>query len=231
MSALTILTGPAAPLLIDNVNTDMIAPMYRPAQAGILRGLAIKREDLAGMLFAGLRYDNQDREIAEFVLNQPAFRSARFLIGGANFGCGSSRDTAALMLNAFGIRCVIAPSFGEIFRDNCFKAGMLPLALGWPVVTALAEAAKGGGDFILDLAAQTLCGPSGTVTHFEVPAFRREQLLSGADEITLTLRRQPEILAHQERERAVRPWTFLPQRQIADAKTTLVENRSTNRQL
>src|SRR5436853_562763 len=143
---------------MDNVNTDLIAPMYRPAQAGILRGLAIKREDLAGMLFAGVRYDTQDREIPDFILNRPAFRNARFLIGGANFGCGSSRDTAALMLNAFGIRCVIAPSFGEIFRDNCFKASMLPLPLDWPLVTALAREANDGGDFTLDVGAQTLSG-------------------------------------------------------------------------
>ena len=122
MTALTTLVGPAAPLLIDNINTDLIAPMYRPAQAGILRGLAVKRGDLAGMLFAGWRYDTQDREIPEFVLNRGPFRNARFLFAGANFGCGSSRDTAALMLSAFGIRCVAAPSFGEIFRDNCFKA-------------------------------------------------------------------------------------------------------------
>jgi hypothetical protein len=115
MNPLVTLSGSAAPFLTDNVNTDMIAPMYRPAQAGVLRGLAVRREDLAGMLFAGLRYDAQDREISDFVLNRPPFRNAHFLLGGANFGCGSSRDTAALMLSAFGIRCVIAASFGEIF--------------------------------------------------------------------------------------------------------------------
>jgi 3-isopropylmalate/(R)-2-methylmalate dehydratase small subunit len=161
MTALTILTGPAAPLLIDNINTDLIAPMYRPAQAGTLRGLAANGADLAGMLFAGWRYDTQDREIPEFVLNRAPFRNARFLLACANFGCGSSRDTAALMLSAFGIRCVAAPSFGEIFRDNCFKAGMLPLALEREVVTSLAQAANGGTDFTLDLAAQTLRSQAG----------------------------------------------------------------------
>jgi 3-isopropylmalate/(R)-2-methylmalate dehydratase small subunit len=213
MTPLTTLGGPAAPLLIDNVNTDVIAPMYRPAQAGILRGLAVTRSDLAGMLFAGWRYDVEDREIPEFVLNQPPFRSARFLLAGANFGCGSSRDTAALMLSAFGIRCVVAPSFGEIFRDNCFKAGMLPLVLERDVVTALAQEAKDGSDFGLDLSVQTLQTPSGRIVAFDVPAFRREQLLSGADEITLTLRRSKEILAFQERERAARPWLFTVRRQ------------------
>ena len=210
MSALTILNGPAAPLLVDNINTDLIAPMFRPAQAGTLRGLAIKRGDLAGMLFAGLRYDAQDREIPEFVLNRPPFRNARFMFGGANFGCGSSRDTAALMLSAFGIRCVVAPSFGEIFRDNCFKAGMLPLVLEQEIVMSLAEEAKDGAEFGLDVAAQTLRTPSGRTVRFDLPAFRREQLVTGADEITLTLRRNAEILAYQERERVLHPWAFLP---------------------
>jgi 3-isopropylmalate/(R)-2-methylmalate dehydratase small subunit len=210
MSALTLLNGPAAPLLIDNINTDLIAPMFRPAEASTLRGLAIKPGDLAGMLFAGLRYDAQDREIPEFVLNRPLFRKARFMFGGANFGCGSSRDTAALMLSAFGIRCVVAPSFGEIFRDNCFKAGMLPLVLEREIVVSLAEEAKDGAEFGLDVAAQTLRAPSGRTVRFDLPAFRREQLVTGADEITLTLRRNAEILAYQERERALHPWAFLP---------------------
>src|SRR6516162_6977651 len=187
MTPLVTLSGPAAPFLIDNVNTDMIAPMYRPAQAGVLRGLAVKREDLAGMLFAGLRYDTQDRELPDFVLNRAPFRNACFLLGGANFGCGSSRDTAALMLSAFGIRCVIAPSFGEIFRDNCFNAGMLPLVLSRETVNALAAEAQDGSAFFLDVAAQTLRSRSGQVLPFDVPAFRREQLLVGADEIALTL--------------------------------------------
>jgi 3-isopropylmalate/(R)-2-methylmalate dehydratase small subunit len=210
MPPLAVLTGPAAPLLIDNVNTDVIAPMFRPAQAGTLRGLAVKRADLAGMLFAGWRYDAQDREIPDFVLNRPLFRNAKFLLGGANFGCGSSRDTAALMLSAFGIRCVVAPSFGEIFRDNCFNAGMLPLALARDVVAGLADEANDGADFSLDVAAQILRTPTGRTVRFELPSFRREQLVSGADEITLTLRRNAEILAYQERERAAHPWAFLP---------------------
>ncbi len=212
MTPLITLSGPAAPFLIDNVNTDQIAPMYRPAQAGVLRGLAVKRDDLAGMLFAGLRYDTQDREIPDFVLNRPPFRTACFLLGGANFGCGSSRDTAALMLSAFGIRCVIAPSFGEIFRDNCFNAGMLPLVLPHDTITALAAEAQDGSAFFLDVAAQSLRSPSGRVESFDVPVFRREQLLTGADEITLTLQRNAEIVAYQERECAAHPWVFLPQR-------------------
>ncbi len=213
MTPLVTLSGPAAPFLVDNVNTDQIAPMYRPAQTGVLRGLAIKREDLAAMLFAGLRYDTQDREVPTFVLNRPPFRSACFLLGGANFGCGSSRDTAALMLSAFGIRCVIAPSFGEIFRDNCFNAGMLPLVFAREIVTALATEAQDGSAFFLDVGAGTLRSPSGRVFSMEVPAFRREQLLTGADEISVTLQRKAEIAAYQERECTAHPWVYLPQRQ------------------
>jgi 3-isopropylmalate/(R)-2-methylmalate dehydratase small subunit len=197
MNPLVTLSGPAAPFLIDNVNTDMIAPMYRPAQAGVLRGLAVRGEDLAGMLFAGLRYDAQDREISDFVLNRPPFRNAHFLLGGATFG----------------IRCVIAPSFGEIFRDNCFNAGMLPLVLPGEIVTAFAAEAQDGSAFFLDIAAGTLRSPSGRVVASEVPTFRREQLLTGADEIAVTLQRKPEIGAYQERERAAHPWVYLPQRQ------------------
>jgi 3-isopropylmalate/(R)-2-methylmalate dehydratase small subunit len=213
MTPLVTLSGPAASMLVDNVNTDQIAPMYRPAQTNILRGLAVKRDDLASMLFAGLRYDTQDREIPDFVLNRPPFRNACFLLGGANFGCGSSRDTAALMLSAFGIRCVIAPSFGEIFRDNCFNAGVLPLALAREIIAALAEEVGDGSALTLDLAAQSLRSPSGRMVAFELPAFRREQLITGADEIALTLQRKAEILAYQDRECAAHPWVYLPQRQ------------------
>jgi 3-isopropylmalate/(R)-2-methylmalate dehydratase small subunit len=213
MKALTTLVGPAAPLLTANINTDMIAPMYTPATAGQPRAFAMSREDLARHLFAGWRYDKQDRELPDFVLNRAPFRAARFILAGANFGCGSSRDTAPRMLAAFGIRCVIAPSFGGIFFDNCFKAGVLPMVLDGDTVGGLAREAEGGSDFALDVPAQTLTSLSGQIQQFDLPTFRREQLLTGADDITLTLRRNNEILAHQKREQALRPWTFLaPQR-------------------
>ena len=213
MSALTILSGPAAPLMIDNINTDMIAPMYTPGTAGQPRAFVMSQEELARHLFAGWRYDKQDHELPDFVLNRAPFRAAKFFIGGANFGCGSSRDTAPRMLAAFGIRCVIASSFGGIFFDNCFKAGVLPMTLANDAVALLATEAEGGEDFALDVAAQTLTAPSGQVWRFDLPSFRREQLLTGADDITLTLRRNNDILAYQMRERALRPWTFLaPQR-------------------
>ncbi len=212
MEALVTLSGPAAPLPVPNINTDMIAPMSTPANAGKPRAFAPSRADLARMLFATWRYDTADREIPDFVLNRAPFRQARFLIGGVNFGCGSSRDTAPAMLSAFGIRCVIAPSFGAIFSDNCYKIGLLPMVLDEATVGGLARDAEGGGEFILDVAAQTLTSPGGSTVSFALPAFRREQLLKGADDIALTLRRGAEIAAHQARERAARPWTLLPPR-------------------
>jgi 3-isopropylmalate/(R)-2-methylmalate dehydratase small subunit len=210
MEPLVTLRGPAAPLMVENINTDMIAPMSTPANAGKPRAFSMTREALAAMLFANWRYDAQDNELPDFVLNRAPFRAAQFLIAGPNFGCGSSRDTAPAMLSAFGIRGVIAPSFGAIFADNCYKIGLLPLVLDQPMVESLASKAEGGGDFILDLAAQVLTAPDGENVSFLVPAFRREQLLTGADDIALTLRRSAEIAAYQDRERSVRPWVFLP---------------------
>lgn len=209
MEPLTHLSGPAAAIVRDNINTDLIAPMYTPGSAGQPRGMAMTRADLSYMLFAGWRYDRQDRELPDFILNREPFRQARFLIGGANFGCGSSRDTAPKMLSAFGIRCVIAPSYGSIFYDNCFKSGMLPMTLSEVSVNELAQEADAGGEFSLDLAARTLTTPSGKALNFDVPAFRQEQLLVGADDIELTMRRNAEVLEYQKRERAMRPWTFI----------------------
>jgi 3-isopropylmalate/(R)-2-methylmalate dehydratase small subunit len=213
MNPLTTLVGPAAPLVVANINTDIISPTYTPGTAGQPRGFTLTQEDLTHLLFATWRYDKQDRELPDFVLNRAPFRAAKFLIAGENFGCGSSRDTAPRMIEAFGIRCVIAPSFGGIFFDNCFKSGVLPMVLGNDAIVALAAEAESGKDFALDMAAQTLTDPSGKIWRFEIPAFRREQLLTGADDIALTMRRNTEILAYQAREKALRPWTFLaPQR-------------------
>ena len=161
-------------------------------------------------LFANWRYDRQDHELPDFVLNRAPFRQAKFLIAGANFGCGSSRDTAPKMLSAFGIRCVVAPSFGGIFHDNCFKIGVLPMVLDNQTVETLAQEAQQGKSFSLDVAAQTLADPAGNMWRFDLPSFRREQLLTGADDISLTLRRNNDIIAYQERERAAHPWAFLP---------------------
>jgi 3-isopropylmalate/(R)-2-methylmalate dehydratase small subunit len=212
MEALTTLVGPAAPMPMPDINTDAIAPLFTPATAGQARGIAMPNEEFARRLFANWRYDSQDRELPDFVLNREPFRQAKFLIGGVNFGCGSSRDTAPKMLSAFGIRCVVAPSFGGIFHDNCFKIGVFAMVLGNDVVQSLAEEAQDGRDFALDVAAQTLTSPARKVWYFDLPSFRREQLLTGADDISLTLRRSNDIAAYQERERAVHPWAFLPNR-------------------
>src|SRR5262245_11110030 len=135
---LTALTGPAAPMVLPDINTDTISPMYSPATAGQPRGMSIGRADMARMLFGNLRYEPDGRERGDFILNREPFRQARFVIAGANFGCGSSRDSAPKMLSAFGVRCVIAPSFGGIFNDNCFKEGVLPMTLPEDDVRAIA---------------------------------------------------------------------------------------------
>ena len=207
MSALTTLRGSAAPLLRADINTDTIAPLVRgmagPQPAGIR-----SPEELAQRLFGPWRYLTDGTESPEFVLNQPAFRHARFLIAGPNFACGSSRETAATMLNAFGIRCVIAPSFGLIFHDNCFRNHMLPLTLDWDTVQRLGTLAAGGASFELDLERCTLTPPDGQAIVFTLPSFRQALLLQGQDEVAVTLAREPEIAAWQSQARALRPWEW-----------------------
>ncbi|RYF32722.1 MAG: 3-isopropylmalate dehydratase small subunit [Comamonadaceae bacterium] len=208
MSALQRLVGPAAPLLLPDINTDVIAPLVRSNGNGQQPAGIRSEAELAQRLFGPWRYDSTGAERPEFVLNRLPFRQARFIIAGANFACGSSRETAATMLNAFGIRCVIAPSFGQIFHDNCFRNHMLPLVLAPDVVDQLGELATHGGDFTLDLASSVLLAPDGTVTPISLPSFRREMLLQGADEVDLTLARSAEIAAFQERAKRLRPWEW-----------------------
>jgi 3-isopropylmalate/(R)-2-methylmalate dehydratase small subunit len=209
MSALVTLSGPAAPLLRTDVNTDTIAPLVRAASGLQPVGLR-SREELAQRLFGPWRYQADGSENPDFVLNQPPFRAARFLVAGPNFACGSSRETAATMLNAFGIRCIVAPSFGLIFYDNCFRNHMLPLVLDEPTVRELAAQAVTGADFALDLEAMTLTPPDGRAIGFSLPEFRRSMLLQGADEVAVTLAREDQIAAYQQRVRAERPWELQP---------------------
>jgi 3-isopropylmalate/(R)-2-methylmalate dehydratase small subunit len=208
MTALRTLTGPAAPLLQADINTDTIAPLVRghggPQPAGFR-----SQAELARRLFGPWRYGADGTENPDFVLNRPPFRQARFLLAGPNFACGSSRETAATMLNAFGIRCVIAPSFGLIFHDNCFRNHMLALVLDGAEVQALGAVAASGVDFHLDLEACTLRAGNGPSLAFTLPAFRRDLLLQGSDEISLTLARSPEITHYQQRVRDARPWELL----------------------
>ena len=204
MSALVTLEGPAAPLLEADVNTDSIAPLYREA-GGAAKAGERTQDELAQNLFANRRFDRDGNE-TDFVLNRPAFRHAAFLIGGPNFACGSSRETAATMLAAFGIRCVIAPNIASIFFDNCFRNYMLPLELDGETVEGLGRQAVTGANFTLDVERGFLMPPEGPPIAFALPAFRRELLLTGADEITVTLKRADQIAAYEASAKGRRPW-------------------------
>lgn len=196
----TTLIGVAAPYLESNVSTNTISVQHAHGAGGA--EAPVDRNDL----FAGLRFDRAGREVPTFILNRAPFREAKFLITGANFGCGSSREGAVHALVAFGIRAVIAPSFGEIFFANCFKSGVLPIEVSEAEVLALAAEAERGGAFTADLPASTLRTPSGRTRPIELPAFRRQQLLEGLDEVGLALTRSAEIDAFRARHVAARPW-------------------------
>ena len=200
MTPFTTLTGVAAPLPLVNVDTDMIIPkqyLKTIARTGLGRGL-----------FDEMRFNPDGSEKPGFVLNRPAYRDAEILVAGANFGCGSSREHAPWALLDFGIRCVIAPSFADIFHGNCFKNGVLPIALPQEQVDALMEAAGNGANarITVDLEAQTVTGPDGQVFPFEVDPFRRRCLLEGLDDIGLTMERAEGIDAYEARADAERPW-------------------------
>ena len=206
----TTVVGAAAPLLRDNIDTDTIAPGSGPLkgkQAFVEKGSLT----LADELFANWRYDSAGQALPDFVLNRPQFREARFLLAGANFGCGSSRESAVWMLKEWGIRCVVAPSFGEIFYNSCFKNGVLPVVLPAKTVAQLAEEALPGAPaalFTVDLANALLTTPSGRAVPFGVPALRRRGLLEGLDDIELTLQRQAEIDAFLQAARRTSPWAY-----------------------
>jgi 3-isopropylmalate/(R)-2-methylmalate dehydratase small subunit len=181
------LTGIAAPLDIINVDTDMIIPKQ------FLK--TIQRSGLGKNLFDEMRYTPEGDEIADFVLNQPAYRSAEILVAGDNFGCGSSREHAPWALLDFGIRCVIAPSFADIFYNNCFKNGILPIVLPQADVDKLMDDTKRGANATvsIDLESQTIKGPDGGEIAFEVDAFRKQCLMQGLDDIGLTLQKATAI--------------------------------------
>jgi len=181
------LTGIAAPLDIINVDTDMIIPKQ------FLK--TIQRSGLGKNLFDEMRYTPEGDEIAGFVLNQPAYRSAEILVAGDNFGCGSSREHAPWALLDFGISCVIAPSFADIFYNNCFKNGILPIVLPQADVDKLMDDAKRGANATvsIDLESQTIKGPDGGEIAFEVDAFRKQCLMQGLDDIGLTLQKATAI--------------------------------------
>lgn len=200
MDKFTTLTGIAAPLPLRNIDTDMIIPKQ------FLK--TIRRTGLGKSLFYEMRYDQSGNEIAEFVLNQPAYRKAQILVTGENFGCGSSREHAPWALLDFGIRCVIAPDFADIFYNNCFQNGILPIKLPQAEVAKLLDDASRGSNATLtiDLEAQEIRGPDGGVIKFEIDPFRKHCLLNGLDNIGLTLEKTPAIAAYEKRMQAEHPW-------------------------
>ena len=202
MQPFTILTGVAAPLPIINVDTDMIIPKQ------FLK--TIKRSGLGVHLFDEMRYDDAGVEIPDFVLNRPAYREASVLVAGENFGCGSSREHAPWALLDFGIRCVIAPSFADIFYNNCFKNGILPIALPQSDVDKLLDDADRGANATLtvDLEKQEIRGPDGGVITFDIDPFRKHCLLNGLDDIGLTLAHSEKIAAFETARRGDQPWLF-----------------------
>ena len=200
MQAFTELTGVAAPLPLANVDTDKIIP------ARFLK--TIKRTGLGVNLFDTLRYDAAGQERPDFVLNQPPYRHAEVLIAHENFGCGSSREHAPWALLDFGIRCVIAPSFADIFHNNCFKNGILPIRLPREVCDVLMDDARLGGNarITVDLARQVVIRPSGEEIHFEIDPFRKHLLLNGLDDIGQTMQRAPKIEGFEEDRKTAQPW-------------------------
>jgi len=200
MEKFTKLTGVAAPLPLINVDTDMIIPKQ------FLK--TIKRTGLGKSLFHEMRYDDEGEEIAHFLLNKPAYRDAKILIAGENFGCGSSREHAPWALLDFGIRCVIAPSFADIFFNNCFKNGILPIVLPQEDVDKLLDDADRGANatITVDLEAQVITGPDGGSIHFEVDPFRKHSLIHGLDEIGLTMEKADAITDFEARRATRTPW-------------------------
>ncbi|WP_181704512.1 3-isopropylmalate dehydratase small subunit [Chthonobacter rhizosphaerae] len=200
MQKFTVLTGVAAPLPIVNVDTDMIIPKQ------YLK--TIKRTGLGTGLFSEMRFNEDGTENPDFVLNKPAYRNAQILIAGDNFGCGSSREHAPWALLDFGIRCVISTSFADIFYNNTFKNGILPIVVTPDELKLLMDDAERGANAVLtvDLDAQTITGPDGGTIRFDIDPFKKHCLLNGLDDIGLTMEKQPSIAAFETRLAAERPW-------------------------
>ncbi|HTH97854.1 MAG TPA: 3-isopropylmalate dehydratase small subunit [Stellaceae bacterium] len=199
MDKFTTLTGVAAPLPMINVDTDKIIPKQ------YLK--TIERKGLGVGLFDELRRRRDGSEIKEFVLNQPAYAQAKVLVAGENFGCGSSREHAPWALLDFGIRCVISESFADIFYNNCFKNGVLPITLPKETVAMLMEDAKNGANavFTIDLEKQTISRPDGEKVHFDIDPFRKHCMLNGLDDIGLTLQKNSAI---EDFESKLQPWAL-----------------------
>ena len=202
MDKFTHLTGVAAPLPIINIDTDMIIPKQ------YLK--TIKRTGLGTALFSEMRYNDDGSENPDFVLNKPAYRHATIIVAGDNFGCGSSREHAPWALLDYGIRAVISTSFADIFYNNCFKNGILPIALPKEQIAKLFDDAERGANAIItiDLEKQEITGPDGGRLHFDIEPFRKHCLLNGLDDIGLTLQKAAAIDSYETRQRAAQPWLW-----------------------
>ena len=203
MDQFTVVAGVAAPLMRANIDTDTVIRIERLSNT--------KPVDTAPWLFEALRFDADGQEDPDFVLNQPQFRDAPILLAGENFGCGSSREGAVWALKYSGIRCVIAPSFGDIFANNCYQNFVLPVALPADQVERLAAECAGGNVRVtVDLRRKVVVSARGEEMPFEIEAIRRDALLEGLDEIGLTMKHAAAIAAFQAQDRVARPWVWLP---------------------
>jgi 3-isopropylmalate/(R)-2-methylmalate dehydratase small subunit len=200
MEKFTTLTGIAAPLPIINCDTDKVIPKQH------LKTIA--RTGLGKVLFDELRYNADGSEKPDFVLNQPAYRNAKILVAGENFGCGSSREHAPWALLDFGIRCVISTSFADIFYNNCFKNGILPITVSPEDLAKLFDDAERGANATLtvDLAKQEIRGPDGGTIKFDIDPFRKHCLLNGLDDIGLTMEKKSKIESFEKKAADKRPW-------------------------
>ncbi len=202
MEKFTSLTGVAAPMNMINIDTDMIIPKQ------FLK--TIKRSGLGQHLFDEMRFNRDGSEVEDFVLNKPAYREASILVAGDNFGCGSSREHAPWALLDFGIKCVISTSFADIFYNNCFKNGILPIKVSKEQLDSLMEDAERGANATLtiDLENQAIQGPDGGEIKFEVDEFKRQCLLNGLDDIGLTMQVNAKIDNFEDQQRAGQPWLY-----------------------
>ena len=202
MEKFTQLTGVAAPLNMINVDTDMIIPKQ------FLK--TIKRTGLGKSLFFEMRFNDDGSEIEDFVLNKPAYRDAKIIVAGDNFGCGSSREHAPWALLDFGITCVIAPDFADIFYNNSFKNGVLPIKLPQEDVDKLMDDARRGANatVTVDLQAQEITGPDGGCITFDIDPFRKHCLINGLDDIGLTMQRGETIGGFEGGQRSQQPWLY-----------------------
>ena len=201
MDKFTTLTGVAAPMKIRNIDTDMIIPKQ------YLK--TIKRTGLGKGLFSEMRYKDDGSENPDFVLNKPAYRNAKIIVAEDNFGCGSSREHAPWALLDFGVRCVISTSFADIFYNNCFQNGVLPIKVSPEDLEKLMDDASRGSNSTLtiDLESQEIRGPDGGIVKFDLDPFRKHCMMNGLDDIGLTMTKEKGITSYEDKVGKSRPWT------------------------